>query len=155
MVTEAIPQLSLAVGLISTGWFPEQVFISAAHDTTGFSVSFTVTVMVQVELFPQSSFAVHTITVVPIGYSPEASSVWFILFVNVNEPQVSVTEGFAMVNKAPHFPGSLFAITSVAHAITGAVTSCTLMVCDAFDEFPQASVAVQVRVMRSEARRVG
>jgi hypothetical protein len=31
-------------------------------------------------------------------------------------------------------------------AITGAVTSCTFIVCDAVEEFPHASVAVQVRV---------
>ena len=35
-------------------------------------------------------------------------------------------------------------------AITGAVVSCTLMVCEAVEAFPQASVAVQVRVTEYE-----
>ena len=42
--------------------------------------------------------------------------------------------------------GQLMVVGAGNDAITGAVISCTLMVCDLVDELPQLSVAVQVLV---------
>ena len=57
-------------------------------------------------------------------------------------PQASVAVATAKTGVAEHSmvvgPGN--------GAMTGAVTSCTLIVCEAVEEFPHASVAVQVLV---------
>ena len=42
--------------------------------------------------------------------------------------------------------GQLIVLGAGSAAIVGAVTSCTLITCDAVAELPQASVAVHVRV---------
>ena len=57
-------------------------------------------------------------------------------------PQASEADATANTGVA----GQLIVDGAGRAAMTGAVTSCTLMVCKAVDEFPQASVAVQVRV---------
>ena len=68
-----------------------------------------------------------------------------------------VTSAEVKVNALPHsseavatantgVAGQLIVDGAGRDAITGAVTSSTLMVCKAVDEFPQASVAVHVRV---------
>ena len=57
-------------------------------------------------------------------------------------PQASVAVATAKTGVA----GQLIVEGAGSEAITGAVTSCTLMVWKAVLELPQASVAVQVRV---------
>ena len=42
--------------------------------------------------------------------------------------------------------GQLIVVGAGSEAMTGAAISCTVMVCDLVDEFPQLSVAVQVLV---------
>jgi hypothetical protein len=63
--------------------------------------------------------------------------------VSVNAlPQASVAVAVAKTGVA----GQLIVVTPGNGAITGAVISCTLIVCEAVDELPQASVAVHVLV---------
>ena len=63
--------------------------------------------------------------------------------VSVNaDPQASIAEATAKTGVA----GQLIVEGPGSAAITGAVMSMTLMVCDAVDELPQASVAVHVLV---------
>ena len=57
-------------------------------------------------------------------------------------PQASVAVAVAKLGVA----GQLMVDTAGRASITGAVTSCTLMVCVAVEALPQPSVAVQVRV---------
>ena len=57
-------------------------------------------------------------------------------------PQLSVAVATANTGVA----GQLIVVTAGNGLITGAVISCTLIVCEAVEEFPQASVAVQERV---------
>jgi hypothetical protein len=57
-------------------------------------------------------------------------------------PQASVAVATANTGVA----GQSMVVGAGNAAITGAVTSCTFIVCDAVEEFPHASVAVQVRV---------
>ena len=65
------------------------------------------------------------------------------LEVNVNTlPQASIAVADSKTGDA----GQLIVVGAGKAAITGAVISCTLIVCEAVELFPQASVAVQVRV---------
>jgi hypothetical protein len=68
-----------------------------------------------------------------------------------------VTSAYVSVKALPHasvavataktgVAGQLMVAVAGSGAITGGVTSCTLMVCEAVEEFPQRSVAVQVLV---------
>ena len=59
-----------------------------------------------------------------------------------DEPHASLAEAEANEGEAGHsiVPGA------GSEAITGAVLSSTEIVCEAVEEFPQASAAVQVRV---------
>ena len=58
------------------------------------------------------------------------------------DPQASVAVAVAKLGVA----GQEIVLVAGNAAITGAVVSVTLIVCDAVDAFPQASVAVQVLV---------
>jgi flagellar biogenesis protein FliO len=95
-----------------------------------------------VEVLPQASVAVQMRVVL---YDPAQS------------PLV-VTSAKVSVNALPHSTsavatantgtaGQFMVVGAGRDAITGAVTSCTVMVCDAVEILPQASVAVQVRVV--------
>ena len=65
------------------------------------------------------------------------------LEVNVNTlPQASIAVAAAKTGVA----GQSIVLGAGKADITGAVISCTLIVCEAVELFPQASVAVQVRV---------
>ena len=77
-------------------------------------------------------------------YEPaQAPGVVTSLYVNVNAlPQLSVAVATANTGVA----GQLMVETAGSASITGAEISCTLMVCEAVELFPQASVAVHVRV---------
>jgi hypothetical protein len=57
-------------------------------------------------------------------------------------PQLSVAVAIAKTGVEGH----VIVAGAGKVAMTGAVISCTLIVCDAVDEFPQPSVAVQVLV---------
>jgi hypothetical protein len=62
-----IPQLSVAIAVPSTISLVEQATIFAGHVITGLSLSLTVTVIEQVDVFPHSSAIVHFIVDVPTG----------------------------------------------------------------------------------------
>ena len=94
-----------------------------------------------VDELPQASVAVHVRVTL---YDPaQAPGVVTSLDIRVKAlPQLSVAVATANTGVA----GQLMVEGAGRAAITGAVRSRTVMVCDAFDELPQASVAVQVRV---------
>ncbi len=58
-------------------------------------------------------------------------------------PQLSVAVGVANTGT----DGQLIVVAEGSVEITGGAISCTLMICDALDELPQPSVAVQVRFL--------
>lgn len=91
--------------------------------------------------FPHASVAVHILIT---EYDPaQAPGVVTSAKVNVNAlPQLSVAEATAKTG----VDGQLIVVGAGSDAITGAVMSCTFIVCDAVEEFPQASVAVHVLV---------
>jgi hypothetical protein len=123
LVMVTFPQLSVAVAVPRTTCSVEQISMSDGHAITGASLSVTVTVIEQVEVFPQASEAVQLTVVVPTGYNPEAFAVPFILLVNVTELQVSIADGCGTVTIAPQIPGSLFTVMFAAQVNTGAVIS--------------------------------
>jgi hypothetical protein len=91
------------------------------------------------EVFPQSSVAVQVLVTLKLpGQLPG-------VLMSLN---VSVTEGShasvadAWVNEG--VAGQLMVVGPGSAAMTGAVTSCTLIVCEAVDELLQSSVAVHV-----------
>ena len=93
------------------------------------------------EIFPQSSVAVQVRVTL---YSP-AQSPKVVTSLNTRLkalPQSSVAEAVAKDGVA----GQSIVLTAGSGAITGAVTSCTLIVCAAMDTLPQSSVAVHVRL---------
>ncbi|MBK9985097.1 MAG: hypothetical protein IPP15_22530 [Saprospiraceae bacterium] len=90
---------------------------------------------------PHASVAVHVlVTLYDPAHSPDVVTS---AEVSVNElPQASVAVATAKTGAA----GQSIVDGDGNAAITGAVISCTLMVCEALDELPQSSVAVQVLV---------
>ena len=101
-----------------------------------------VTVNEQVDVFPQGSVAVYVIVVVVPGANvePEAGPVR----VGIIDPeQASLAVGVAHVAVAVQ----AFNIMLAGHPlITGAVTSFTVIFCEAVDVFPLPSTAVHVLV---------
>ncbi len=94
-----------------------------------------------VELFPQASVAVQVRVTL---YEPaQVPGVVTSFEVRVKAlPQASVAVATANTGVA----GQLMVEIAGSGSITGAVISCTLMVWEAVELFPQASLAVQVRV---------
>ncbi len=88
---------------------------------------------------PHPSVAVHVLVVVYVpGHDPGMT---VSLNNNVNAlPQLSVAVATANTGMA----GQLIVVGAGNEAMTGAVMSWTFIICAAVDEFPQASVAVQV-----------
>ena len=114
----------------------------------GASLSFTVTVKVEVVLLPEASVAVTVTVVVPTGnVLPEAGSA-----TTVTEPELSVAVGRVNVTAAPQVPASIVADTAGASATTGASTSVTVTVKVEDELLPEASVAVQVTVLTPMAK---
>src|SRR5664279_5343925 len=93
------------------------------------------------ELLPQASVAIQLrVTLYEPAHEP---GVVISLNTRVNaEPQASLAVATANTGTA----GQSIVESAGSGSITGAVTSCTLMVCAAEELLPQASVAVQVRV---------
>ena len=94
-----------------------------------------------VDEVPHASVAVHVRVTL---YDPvQAPLVVTSTEVNVNAlPHASVAVATANTGVA----GQLIVVGAGNAPITGAVTSCTLIVCKAVDVFPHASVAVHVLV---------
>ena len=108
---------------------------------TGASVSITVIVCDELDAFPHPSVAVHVLVTL---YDP-AQAPGRVLSddVNVNVlPHASIAVATAKTGVA----GQLIVVGAGNAAMAGAVTSCTLIVWEAVDAFPQPSVAVHVLV---------
>ena len=138
----ALPQASVAVAVANCGVAGQLIVVGAGNAAiTGAAVSVTVMVCEAVDVLPHESVAVQVRVVV---YEPaHCPFVVTSLKVNVNAlPQASVAVAVANCGVA----GQEIVDGAGNAAITGAVVSPTLMVCEAVDVLPQASVAVQVRV---------
>ncbi len=137
-----LPHASVAVATANSGVAGQLIVDVAGNEAmTGAVMSWTLIVCDFVELFPQASVAVQVLVTL---YDPAHAPFIVTSFeVNVNAlPQLSVAVAIANTGVA----GQLMVVGAGNAAITGAVMSCTLIVCEAVEEFPQASVAVQVLV---------
>jgi len=94
-----------------------------------------------VDEFPHASVAVHVLVTL---YDP-AHAPFVVISADVSVkalPHASV----AVATANTGVEGQLIVVVAGNAAITGAVISCTNIVCDAVDEFPHPSVAVHVLV---------
>jgi hypothetical protein len=109
---------------------------------TGAKLSCTTIVALHWALFPQSSIAVHVlITLYDCGHNPAIVTSKKVTFTVAS--QASSTVGFPKLGVCPHCIG----LTTTGQLMTGAVLSCTVIVCEQLIEFPLVSVAVQVLVI--------
>lgn len=138
----ALPQLSVAVAWVKEGTAGQWIIVGAGNELiTGAVMSCTLMVCEAEDELPQPSIAVHVRVTL---YEPEHTP----LVVTSSKvklkalPQPSVADAVAKDGVA----GQLIVVGKGKDAITGAVMSCTAIVCEAVDEFPHPSVAVQVRV---------
>ncbi len=137
-----LPHPSDAVAVANTG-VAGQLIVEVAGKAaiTGAVISCTLIVCEAVEALPQASVAVHVLVTL---YEPaQAPLVVTLIKVKLRElPQAS--DAVAIVNDG--VAGQFIVDGAGSAAMTGAVTSCTLIVCIAVDELPHASVAVHVLV---------
>jgi hypothetical protein len=139
---KALPHASVAVATANTGVAGQFIVVAAGKAAiTGAVISCTFIVCDAVDAFPHASVAVHVLVTL---YSPAQSpAVVISAKVKVKAlPHASVAVATANTGVA----GQFIVVGAGKVAITGAVISCTLIVCDAVDAFPHASVAVHVRV---------
>lgn len=138
----ALPHASVALAVANDGVAGQLIVDGAGKAAiTGAVISCTLIVWNAVDILPQSSVAVQVRVTL---YSP-AQSPDVVTSLNTRLkalPQPSVADAVAKEGTE----GQLIVLTAGSGAITGAVTSCTLIVCEAVDTLPQSSVAVQVRV---------
>jgi predicted RecA/RadA family phage recombinase len=138
--------LSVAVATAKTGDAGQLMVVGAGNAAmTGAVISWTLMVCEVVELLPHSSVAVHVRVRL---YEPvQAPGVVTSLCVREKTlPQLSVAVATANTGEA----GQLMVEGAGNAAKTGAVISWTLMVWEALELLPHASVAVHVRVMLYE-----
>jgi hypothetical protein len=140
------PQLSVAVGVANSGvaghWI---VDVAGNVEITGGTVSFTLMICDADEVFPQASIAVQVR--VMIDEPAHAPGVVTSFGVSVTAlPQASVAVGVAKTGVSPQ----AIVLSAGRAEITGAVVSVTVIDCEALATFPQASVAVHVRVITYE-----
>ena len=116
--------------------------VGAGSDAmTGAVMSCTLMVCDLVDALPHASVAVHVLVTL---YDP-AQAPFVVTSANVKLNVLPhPSEAVAVANTG--VAGQLIVEGAGSAAMTGAVTSCTLIVWDAVDELPQASVAVQVLV---------
>jgi hypothetical protein len=140
-VTE--PQLSLASGAIHVAMAlhvesAESVMFEGQLVITGLVVSTTVTLNVQVDVFPVPSVAVYVTGVVPNANElPDAR-----VAVNVGLPQLSDAIGAIQVPIALQVESALSVMFEGHPLITGLVVSTTVTLNEQVDTLPAASVAV-------------
>src|SRR6185503_8661007 len=114
---------------------------AGSEEITGAVLSSTEIVCDAVEELPQASVAVHVlVTEYSLAHVPGV-----VVLVNVSDGELSHASVALAVAK-PGVAGHSIVLGAGSEAITGAVLSSTEIVCEAVDEFPQASVAVHVRV---------
>ncbi len=139
---KALPQLSVAVATAKTGVAGQLIVVGAGNAArTGAVISCTFIICEAVDEFPHASVAVHVLVTL---YDPaHAPGVVTSVEVNVNAlPQASVAVAVANTGVA----GQFIVVGAGKAAMTGAVMSCTLILCERVDELPQSSVAVHVLV---------
>jgi hypothetical protein len=139
---KALPHASVAVATANTGVAGQSIVDGSGKAAiTGAVISWTLIVCETVDTFPQASVAVQVLVIL---YSPGQSPGVVTSFeVNVKAlPHASVAETTANTGVA----GQSIVDGAGKAAMTGAVLSITLMVCEAVDELPQASVAVHILV---------
>ena len=138
----ALPQASAAVAIANTGTAGQLIVVGPGSEAmTGAVISCTLNVCDAVEEFPHASVAVHVrVTLYEPAHAPLIVTS---LKLSVNAlPHTSVAVATANTGVA----GQLIVEGAGSAAMTGAVLSCTLIVCDAVEEFPHASVAVHFLV---------
>ena len=150
-------QLSVVVGVPKITPVAVHEFASATAVTfagqviVGFWVSFTVTVCVQVCIFPATSLAVQVTVVTPIGKLDGELLVTVIVPVQLSDV-VGVPKTTPV---ATHELASATAVTFAGQVIVGFWVSFTVTVCVQVCVFPAASLAVQVTVVTPIGKLVG
>ena len=139
---KALPHASDAVATVKTGVAGQLMVVGAGNAAiTGAVMSCTLIVCACVEELPHKSVAVHVLVTL---YDP-AHAPLVVTSVNVKLnalPQASDAVAVANTGVA----GQLIVDGAGKGAITGAVISWTVIVCDWVDALPHPSVAVQVLV---------
>src|SRR5687768_11259149 len=111
----------------------------AGHPTiTGFVLSLTMTLKLQVAVFPEPSMAIYVTSVVPIGKVLPGA---FVL-VNVEREQLSEAVGGVQVATASQDPFAVSRTLDGQPVIVGVILSFTVTVNEQVEIFPVASVAV-------------
>ena len=139
---KGLPHASTAEATVNTGVAGQLIVVGAGRGlNTGAEASTTMIVCEAVDIFPHASVAVH------VRFSekllPQEPGVAVVANVSVKAlPHASVAVATAKTGVA----GQLIVVVGGNVVMTGAVTSCTLIVWEAVDELPHKSVTVQVRV---------
>jgi hypothetical protein len=138
----ALPHASEAVAVVNTGVAGQLIVDGAGSEAmTGAVTSCTLIVCALVDTFPHKSVAVHVrVTLYDPAHAPLVVTSAKIKLNVLPHPSDAVADANTGV------AGQLIVEGAGNGAITGAVISCTLIVCEAVDAFPQPSVAVQVLV---------
>jgi hypothetical protein len=134
----AVGEANITVASHSPALFETVIF--GGQIMTGNSVSFTVTVNEQVDIFPAASVAVELTVVVPLG--KKLPGAW--LVTNDITEQLSVAVGVANVTLAPQRPSSFGTIILAGQVITGGSVSFTLILNLQVEIFAAASMAMEV-----------
>ena len=117
----------------------------------GAVTSIIVKVAVVVEAFPQASVAVKVTIAEPVALqrSLSVSKLW----VQLTDPEQISVAAAPPLDANHAFRDDVFPVPShstvrseAGVVMEGTVISCTIIICEAVELFPQSSVAVQVRV---------
>ena len=146
MLTEATPQLSAVTGVPSKTPVAVQpvlvvAVIFAGQVMVGFTLSETVTVWLQVALFPLLSVTVQITVVKPIGKADGA------LLVTEATPQLSAVTGVPSKTPVAVQPVLVVAVIFAGQVMVGFTLSETVTVWLQVALFPLLSVTVQVTVV--------
>ncbi len=138
----SLSHASVAVGVANDGVAGQLIVDGAGNaEITGAVISCTVIVWLAVAVLPQSSVAVHVLVMLYVpAHDPGVVTSFDVSATLLSHASVAV--GVANDGAA----GQLIVDGAGSVEITGAVISCTVIVCDAVAVLPQSSVAVHVRV---------
>jgi hypothetical protein len=140
-------QLSVAVGVANTGAAGQSIVLAAGSALiVGATVSFTLIVCDTEDEFPQASVNVQVLTIMKeLAQAPGVVTSTPCAVIAPWQLSVAVKVTLAGTSE----PQATFTAAGAAGAV-GATVSFTLIVCDTEDEFPQASVNVQVLTITKE-----
>ena len=153
-------QLSVATGVVydtTAPHVPAVLFtvMFAGHAIVGFSLSLTVTVKLQLAVFPAPSVTRNVFVVVPAGnVAPLARPA---VCVVVAPGQLSVPDGVVYATTAPHVPAALFIVMFAGHVIVGSsVSARTLIVTSQLSGVwtPSKTVSVAVQEKSRPSGRI-